>query len=266
MHGVSSFSLRVHAAFTDRNRASFDIIGSTVTQPTSSTSGNSWSNAHLSLLQDAEGNHCSSFPAELLQLVQSGAGLVATGDSSMASHNQEIEASKLLYAAIAFDPTAWAGKLRFRSPTNDHSKREHIAFAHRAAACIYLSRTLLCINPEYPLGRDLEELVTEVVNHLSFIQPGDELLTASTWPAFIAGAETQHFTQQAWIAKRFEDLWAAEPWGLFRGGLEVLEGIWRRRLLEQSPKSDTSSSSPDYTNISNWLTDLRAMGVDWLII
>lgn len=190
---------------------------------------------------------------------------MALGDSSMVNRDLETEASKLLNAAMSFDPTAWAGKLRFRSPMNDHSKREHIAFAHRAAACIYLSRTLLCITPKYPLDRDLEELVADVVYHISFVLPGDEMLIASTWPAFIAGAETQDSAQQAWIAKRFEDLWAAYPWGLFRGGLEVLEGIWQRRASEQSPESNTPPSSSVNAKTSNWLADLRAMGVDWLI-
>ena len=223
----------------------------------------------LSLLQDAEGNHCSSFPAVLLGLIQSGAQLVQTDcklSPDLVGDRREEEALQLLHEASSFDPLDWAGRLRSRSPEDDHVNREHIAFAHRAAVCIYLSRVLLSINPGFPLTYDLEALVVDIVYHLSFVQPGNALLMASTWPAFIAGAETHHLDRQQWIANRFQELWNAEPWGLFRGGLEVLESIWEKRQMDL--RLDSARSSPfsaDKTE-RNWLLDLRSLGVDWLII
>lgn len=172
----------------------------------------------------------------------------------------------LLRQATSFDPIEWAEGLRSRSPEDDHAKREHIAFAHRAAVCIYLSRVILALRPGLSLGRDLETLVTDVVDHLSFVHPGDELLTASTWPAFIAGAETHILGRKRWIAGRFQELWEVEPWGLFRGGLEVLEDIWEKRAQDlEASKTGPKMPGADGEQ-RNWLVDLRSVGVDWLII
>lgn len=176
----------------------------------------------------------------------------------------EEQALGLLKKASTFDPLTWAAKVQFRSPEDDHANREHIAFAHRAAACIYLSRVVLCINPEFDLTHDLEAFVTDIVYHLSFVRPGDALLTASTWPAFVAGAETNLMERQAWVTTRLRELWDAEPWGLFRGALEVLEGIWETRS-NASPVSELSSPTTADSG-ENWLNNLRTMGVDWLII
>lgn len=247
----------------------FDIIGSTLTPSERSSASAPMSKHTLSLLQDAEGNHCSSFPAVLLRIVQRGAQLVESDtmfQPGLPENYREKQALDMLLEAGSFDPLEWAEGLRLRSPGDDHAKREHIAFAHRAAVCIYLSRVLLSINPDVPMTHDLEALVTDIVYHLSFVQSGDALLTASTWPAFIAGAETHESTRQQWISNRFQELWDAEPWGLFRGGLEVLEGIWERRA-QDLPSDAVESSAPSADGEQrNWLLDLRSAGVDWLII
>ncbi|KAI6859841.1 hypothetical protein KC338_g7167 [Hortaea werneckii] len=53
----------------------FEIIGSTTSGPLGRFSAQS-TKGFLSLLQDAEGNHCSSFPTQLLRTLQTGASLV----------------------------------------------------------------------------------------------------------------------------------------------------------------------------------------------
>lgn len=250
-------------------RSRFDIVGTTLAGSLGSTTSSGFSSATLSLLQDAEGNHCSSFPALLLGLVQNGAQLMTMGrqdPQGSSGRSPESLALSLLKRATAFDPLAWGNDLKSRTPENDHPNREHVAFAHRAAACIYLSRVALSVSPTVALKHDLEALVTEVVYHLSFVQPGDALLPASTWPAFVAGAETCCAEKMAWVTRRLHELWNAEPWGLFRGALEVLEGIWekRARVVTSSEIGSTPSSS-EWTP-TNWLDDLRSQGVDWLII
>ena len=227
------------------------------------------SSSTLSLLQDAEGNHCSSFPAELLKLVQSGARLLHADSHSRTdppTSSAEEQALCLLRRANRFDPLAWARSLQSRSPQNDHSSREHIAFAHRAAACIYLSRVLLSFSPTFDLVQDLEALVTDIVYHLSFVRPGDALLTASTWPAFIAGAETWNVERRAWVMVRYQELFETELWGLFRGAMEVLEGIWERKAECMPVGGLHSTALLQECNVTNWLDELRNRGVDWLII
>lgn len=108
--------------------------------------------------------------------------------------------------------------------------------------------------------------MTDVVHHLSFIHQGDPLLLASPWPAFIAGAETSSVEKQAWVINRFRELWDAGPWGLYRGGLEVLEDIWERRRRMRTADSLPSDVRDVKDVEGHWLKDLRAMGADWLII
>ena len=71
-----------------------------------------------SLLSDAEGNHCSSFPAVLLQLLQAGTRL----SHPSCPTSLQIKQSKLFLlvcAARSFDPLTWAAELQPRSPSAD---------------------------------------------------------------------------------------------------------------------------------------------------
>lgn len=119
----------------------------------------------------------------------------------------------LLHQAQSLNPHAWALTFQPRSPAPDLSHRTHIAFAHRAAVCIYLSRLLLSLEPDDPDARkssSLESLASEAIGHMTHIRPCDALFTATTWPAFIAGAETNDAQKQACIAKRFAEIWKVD--------------------------------------------------------
>lgn len=228
-----------------------------------------FSNSALSLLQDAEGNHCSSFPTILLQLVRNGAQLSQPNHPStplyFSTGSKQQEALLLLYTAQSFDPLAWATNLQPRSPTADLLHRTHIASAHRAAVCIYLSRVVLSICPTAQLSHNLESLVTDTITHLSLIRPSNALFTAATWPAFIAGAETNDPGRQEWVLRTFHELWEVEPWGLIRGALGVLERIWEGRrggVVVNGKETLLKGNKGD----ENWIEDLRGSGVDWLIL
>lgn len=191
--------------------------------------------AMLSLLQDAEGNHCSSCPTILLQAMQTGARIGRTDYHSdfreSRSGVQQQQISQLLHTAQVFDPLTWASNLQPRSPASDLSHRMHIASAHRAAVCIYISRILLSLNIQADFTINAGNLVSEAISHMSHIRSSDPLFTATTWPAFIAGAETNDSSTQVWVVHRFREIWEVEPWGSVRGALEVLRGIWAERDL-----------------------------------
>ncbi|KAI9742851.1 MAG: hypothetical protein M1818_003580 [Claussenomyces sp. TS43310] len=246
----------------------FDILGSTFACSIGLVPRDTFSTGALSLLQDAEGNHCSSFPTILLQLMRSGAQLSQPNHPSSplysATGSKQQQALLLLYAAQSFDPLAWAINLQPRSPATDLLHRTHVASAHRAAVCIYLSRVLLSLYPTTPLSHELESLVADIITHLSFIRPSDALFTATTWPAFIAGAETNDGTRQEWVARRFQELWEVEPWGLIRGALGVLERIWMGRsgVVVNGEGTPLRGKKGD----GDWIGDLRGRGVDWLIL
>lgn len=248
----------------DLTRFRYDLLGSSFVNSHLPLSIE-LSDTTLSLLQDAEGNHCSSFPAALLPLIQAGAQLKIKDDTRCADNmidSRQQEALRLLHAARSFDPAAWAIDLQPRSPVDDVFHRTKIASAHRAAVCVYLSRIIIAISPNTVLPDDLQLLAADIITHLAFMHPGDALFTATAWPAFIAGLETNDPTNRAWVVRRFQELWETEPWRLTRDALGALSTVWDRRENE-----DTVMSSGDLKRdeSQNWMDILKNMGTDWLI-
>ncbi|KAH7393504.1 fungal-specific transcription factor domain-containing protein [Cadophora sp. MPI-SDFR-AT-0126] len=247
----------------------FDILGSTLGSITGSASEKRLSAEQFSLLQDAEGNHCSSMPVTLLHVAHEGARIF---QQSYAASSLDLftigryQQQLVLFLDFAqlFDPLEWAIQLQVRSPSSDVEHRKHVASAHRAAVCLYLCRALLFLCPEIVLPCDLESLAAEIITHLTIIKPSDTLFTATTWPAFIAGAETTDPARQAWARRRFAELWDVEPWGLMTGAQEALDLIWLDRGASVS--FDKGGTVLDENKLKhNWLVSLRESGVDWLI-
>jgi hypothetical protein len=173
------------------------------------------------------------------------------------------QVSLLLREAELFDAKSWATTLQPRSPVSDLLHRSQVASAHCIAVRIYLSRLLLSFGPDARLSNTLELLVPEIICHMANIRPCDALFTATTWPAFIAGAETNDLQNRAWIAQRFAELWEVEPWGTVRGALDVLKGIW---LEKDGPMAGRQSTRHEGSHDGNWIASLRRTGVDWLIV
>ncbi|ETS79711.1 hypothetical protein PFICI_09564 [Pestalotiopsis fici W106-1] len=247
----------------------FDILGSTFTCPATHLPSSTSSRA-LSLLQDAQGNHCSSFPTELLELLQS-AGQIAQA-SNVSSRHCSLSGSLqqlllLISVAQSFDPLAWASRLEPISPAPDLEHRTRVAFAHRGAVLIYLTRVIYSLDPAADLPLNLDCLVEEIIGHISFISTSNVLFTATTWPAFIAGAESSDCTSQQWVTQHFHELWKVEPWGQIRGALGVLERIWeKRRMQRKMPMNMDQNIHGGTGKEDNWVADLQAGGVDWLIV
>lgn len=213
--------------------------------------------------------HCSSFPTILLQLIRTGARLSQPDYSGISPYpsagSKQEKVLVLLHTAQSFSPLAWATNLQPRSPPCDRSRRTHIAFAHRAAVCIYLSRVVISLDPTTQFPHDLELLEVDVIAHLSLIRPNDALFAATTWPAFIAGAEVTDRGKQEWVAERFQELWRVEPWGLIRGAFEVLENIWKRR--RSGVVADMEENLPMRKGgDGEWTKESRESGVAWLIL
>lgn len=216
-----------------------------------------------SLLRDAEGNHCSSFPLTLLQLLQAGTK-ISLSNSLNSSQTRQNKLFVLVCATKSFDPLAWALELQPRSPSSDVQRRTQAARAHKAAVTIYLSRLLLSLYPTTKPSCDFEALVLEVVSNISLIGKDDALFTATTWPAFIAGAETNVVEMREWVVGRFRELWEVEPWGLLQGALRTLETMWSTK--EVGAQVEGSQSSQQRLEAGDWIRYIRETGVNWLIL
>lgn len=251
----------------DNYEPRYDIFGTTFTSPIDPVQSDTVVNSTLSLLQDAEGNHCSSFPMQLLHLIQNGARLsevrIAPEDHA-ARVAQKEHAFLLLTSARSFNPHMWAAGVQTRSPCPDVPMRTHIASAHRAATCIYLQRILAAQSTTPEILEDIEALVLDIQTQLSNIPPSNSLTPATAWPSFIAGAEAKDKRMEIWAQSQFQNIWAVQPWGLVKGALVVLRTIWanrRRGRDSQKTKYMTGLERDD-----NWVTYMKRSGVDWLIL
>lgn len=124
---------------------------------------------------------------------------------------------------------------------------------------------LLSLQPTTQPFYDPGSLVADIITHLSFIRPCDALFTATTWPTFIAGAETNDRETQEWVARRFQELWSVEPWGLIREALGLLEKIWvgrRDTVVDNEEEIAVKQGERD----ADWISDLLGSGADWLIL
>jgi hypothetical protein len=174
------------------------------------------------------------------------------------------QAHLLLESVRSFDPQAWAANVQVHSPHPDLAVRTHIASAHQAATCIYLTRLLLKESPTPQLLQDLENLVLKIQIHLSNISPHDPVIAATAWPSFIAGAEAHEYTTECWAENQLQNIWAVQPWGLIKGALAVLRMIWARRRRYRD--CEDTYTLVDKEENENWIAYMKGIGADWLIL
>ncbi len=254
-----------HSANSSQHR--YDILGTTFTSSEDLVPSETILNSALSLLQDAEGNHCSSFPLPLLHLIQDGARLsedLMFSQSGADCLAQEEQAHLLLRSARSFDPYEWAVDVQTRSPHPDLMMRTYIASAHRAATCIYLVRVLSTVPPSPETVQDLESLVLLVQKNLSNLSPNDPMIAATAWPSFVAGAETRSPLVKEWAWNQLQNIWTVQPWGIIKGALAVLTQIWAKSTSGQP--GETTNLLVNTERRRNWITYLKESGANWLIV
>ena len=170
----------------------------------------------------------------------------------------QTEISTLLHATEIFEPVSWA--MSTRTPAADLMDRISVASAHRLGVIIYLTRTRDMLGPDSASHNSLEILVADIISHLSVVSQSSALFTATTWPTFIAGLETSDSTRQAWVANQLQELWNAEPWGLIRGALSLLERTWEER------RNQEYANHSGFCFQRSWIVELKAKGVNWLVL
>lgn len=133
----------------------------------------------------------------------------------------------------------------------------HIATAHRAAVCIYLARALPCTNPLLDPNSgfalvSLTELADEILQHVSFFQPGDTLYKSISWPLFLAGAECEGLARRKWIMDKLDEFYNLLYWGYVHTVKKTLEVIWSFK-----DKQGATSGS--------WFSGIEELGYEILI-
>lgn len=211
----------------------------------------------LPVLERAQVNSYLSCPAELLQIMLWASHLSRSDSMEAGQFSTAYVCEKsleLMQNARSFDVRAWAARVRGISAHDDFESRLHVASAHKSAICLYLHRAV----PWRSLldNEEIAHLTTDIIRHLSHIQPGNHLLKSTSWPAFIAGAETRDRRQRVWILEHLSALWEMLPWGYLHTEVEMLNTIW------DAENRDGNSASQD----RGWLHQLKCLGKDWIVV
>ena len=213
-----------------------------------------------SVLRYAETNNYLSCPSPLLRIMLDSFKLEDT--RQWLSDHIDIEVQDrvgvLLKAALKFDPVEWSLTFQPASPSENLEHRMHIAAAHRAAVCIYLTRGFPYSNPLLDPSSgsaliSLTGLANEIISHISYLKPGDTLFKSISWPLFLAGAECEDPAGRDWIMNSLDELYNQMYWGYLHTAKKGLETIWRCK--------DKKAAGVD----NCWIYDLKDLGHEILI-
>ncbi|KAG6002718.1 hypothetical protein E4U21_002828 [Claviceps maximensis] len=205
----------------------------------------------LPVIKRVEVNSYLSCPPKILQIILLASQLSYKTRSNDWSSSAAEQALKLIDEALAFDIPAWADGLREMPDIADIESRIHIASAHRSAVCLYMLQALPSIRAFRPI--DTTFLIGDILGHLGQIDETDPYFKATSWPLFLAGAETRDEEKRAWVMARMFSIWEICPWGYIFTAIEMLKATW------QMQDSGTGSGA-------GWLGDLKNMGFDCLIV
>lgn len=197
-----------------------------------------------------------SCPPEILQIILQASQLshenlavTSMTDSSLEAADQALA---LIDQALDFDIPGWANRIQQVANITDVESRVHSASAHRSAACLYILQALPLIRAVRPVDTDF--LVADILNNLTAIGEDDPFFKSTSWPIFIAGAETRDPEKRTWALKRLLRVWDICPWGYLITAIEMLKATW---ALQDRNGNQGSV---------NWLRDLRGLGLENLIV
>ncbi|KAH0598552.1 hypothetical protein MHUMG1_03853 [Metarhizium humberi] len=199
----------------------------------------------LEVMKRVEVNSYLSCPPEILKIILSASQLSCQGpytDFDLAAADQ---ARALIVEALAFDIDVWVDQLRQLPHVTDIKSRFHVASAHRSAVCLYIIRALPVVRVVYPV--DANFLVNDILCHLGQIHDEDPYFKATSWPTFIAGAETRDAGHRDSTLKRMFAIWQICPWGYIFAAIRMLKHAWQ--IQDTNPESNV-----------NWLQELKKDG------
>jgi hypothetical protein len=231
----------------------YHILGSTLTSGGLAANIARYAFELLPVMQRVEVTSYLSCPPGILQVILAASQLSGDKpfpDSTLLAAD---EALALIDQALCFDIDGWAAQLQQIPSVTDIESRVHIASAHRSAACLYILQALPLVRSVRPVDTDF--LVDDILAHLAAIDPEDPYFKATSWPTFIAGAETRDAEKRTWALQRLMTIWNRVRWGYIFTAIEMLKATWAMQ--------DTGRGASGGVN---WLQDLKGMGFDSLIV
>lgn len=213
----------------------------------------------LPVMKRVEVNSYLSCPPEILQIILVASQLSYDTPSTDWTLSAADEALVLIDQALEFDIPAWAKQLQRVSNVSDIESRMHVASAHRSAACLYILQALPLARAVRPVDTTL--LVNDILSHLGHVSESDPFFKATSWPTFIAGAETRNSEKRAWALARLLDIWRICPWGYIFSAIEMLKVSW-----EMQDTGSAGSQTDGAEGGINWLQGLKSMGFENLIV
>ncbi|KAK0391383.1 hypothetical protein NLU13_0884 [Sarocladium strictum] len=231
----------------------YHILGSTLTSGGLAANIARYAFELLPVMQRVEVTSYLSCPPGILQVILAASQLSSDKpfpDSPLLAAD---EALTLIDQAMGFDIDRWAAQLRRLPNITDMESRVHIASAHRSAACLYILQALPLVRSVRPV--DTDRLVDDILEHLGAIDVDDPYFKATSWPTFIAGAETRDAEKRAWALQRLMMIWDRVRWGYIFTAIEMLRATWAMQDTGRGVSGGV-----------NWLQDLKSMGFDSLIV
>lgn len=249
----------------------------------------------ISMLLRAEANTYHSCPSEILAAILRSSQLAAEmhsddGDGRGPLPSQKEAAAKLMRQLHDFDARRWAesiiaangyGNADDAGTLDKVRGREHMACAHRSAACAYLS---MAASEAFDGGGDgydsaqavrtaAEGFASDIFEHLLCVSETDTLFKGSVWPTFILGALTADPDRRGWVLRRLEQMWLSIcPWGYVKTAMNTLVALWELRDGREQPLPSTAvlGEAPiaDGRELirGGWLSELKALKINCLIV
>jgi hypothetical protein len=207
------------------------------------------------ILQRAAPNSYLCCPPEVLQILYAASQLSNAPPDGNSQEDITQAGLALVEQAQSFDIQKWANDARLTPYLEDVpiESRIHAGSAHRLAGCLYILQAVPSVGEV--VGKDFENsLRQQIFQHLSSIPDDDPNFKATTWPTFIAGAETVDPDRRVWVMDRLKRLVVNCPWGFLYTAMDTLQVIWELDNEGQDAKR------------RSWVQTLKDPSMNFLIV
>ncbi|KAG0637127.1 hypothetical protein HOY80DRAFT_924824 [Tuber brumale] len=222
--------LITHVAAIDIIGKSLAFSGGVDTDTLSWGSTNSNPEEIFKFLEQTEHYSFLGCPAELLQVIS----LVSQHKTPLPTTTSSLTMQTLLSRIASFNPQDWVNK-RLPSlnqnaagtsiPRLDACELYHHVCAYKCAVHIFALQVLTPSSSS--VARKTDELVDEIIAHISSFQPGSVFFKGVVWPVFLTGAAATSEYQREFVRVTLRNIWELLPQFNIKSAGVLLEAMWR---------------------------------------